>query len=87
MTQKERTTSRNAVITNRFDSHKINTLIRQITLGHKSAGDARGALGMTSVYTHTRPETQKRQIERALQLWPESLEVARCWAVRDRTDD
>jgi len=63
---------------------EVDPLIRQITLGHKSAGDARGALGMTSVYTHTRPETQKRQIERALQLWPDSLDFARRWAVRGR---
>jgi integrase len=63
---------------------EVDPLIRQITLGHKSASDARGALGMTGVYTHTRPETQKRQIERALQLWPDSLEFARRWAVRGR---
>ena len=32
---------------------------------------------MTAVYTHTRPETQKREIERALRLWPESLGLAK----------
>jgi hypothetical protein len=35
----------------------VDPLIRQITLGHKVSNDSRGALGMTSVYTHTRPET------------------------------
>jgi integrase len=65
---------------------EVDPLIRQITLGHKTAGDARGALGMTGVYTHTRRETQKRQIERALRLWPESLELARCWAARSQSD-
>ena len=59
---------------------EVDPLIRQITMGHKSADDARGALGMTGVYTHTRRETQKRQIERAIQLWPRSLELARKWA-------
>ena len=36
-----------------------------------------GALGMTAVYTHSRPETQRREILRALRLWPLSLEYAR----------
>ena len=35
---------------------------------------------MTGVYTHTRPETLRREIFRALQLWPESLSLARVWA-------
>jgi integrase len=54
----------------------VDPLIRQITLGHKVSNDSRGALGMTSVYTHTRPETQKREIERALGLWSSSLQFA-----------
>jgi site-specific recombinase XerD len=57
----------------------VDPLIRQITMGHAPAGDAKGSLRMTAVYTHTRPETQKREIERALRLWPESLRLAeRC---------
>ena len=36
-------------------------------------GNLAGPLGMTAHYTHTRPETQRREIERALRLWPESL--------------
>ena len=51
----------------------VDPLIRQITLGHAPQGSTEGALGVTSVYTHTRPETQRREILRALQLWPESL--------------
>lgn len=31
---------------------------------------------MTSIYTHTRPETQRREILRAVQLWPDSLQLA-----------
>jgi integrase len=53
----------------------VDPLIRQITMGHAPAGDRKGALAMTAVYTHTRPETQKREIERALRLWPNSLRL------------
>ena len=35
------------------------------------------ALGMTATYTHSRQRTRKREIERALRLWPQSLEFAR----------
>ena len=49
----------------------VDPLIRQITMGHKPSG-GNGALGMTSVYTHTRPETQSREIERALHMWPQT---------------
>lgn len=49
----------------------VDPLIRQITLGHKPT--AGSGLGMTGHYTHTRPETQRLQIEQALRLWPESL--------------
>jgi hypothetical protein len=31
---------------------------------------------VTSVYTHTRPETQRTQIEAALRQWPASLSAA-----------
>jgi integrase len=54
----------------------VDPLIRQITLGHASSGTAGDALGMTSIYTHTRPETQRQEILRALRLWPESLTLA-----------
>lgn len=52
----------------------VDPLIRQITLGHQPPGGA-GVLGMTTVYTHTRPETQAREIDRALRLWPDLLEL------------
>lgn len=55
----------------------VDPLIRQITLGHAAVGSREGALGMTSLYTHTRPETQRREIFLALRLWPASLTLAR----------
>jgi integrase len=58
----------------------VDPLIRQITLGHASSGTAGDALGMTSIYTHTRPETQRHEILRALRLWPESLKLAERYA-------
>ncbi|HET6423258.1 MAG TPA: site-specific integrase [Planctomycetaceae bacterium] len=54
----------------------VDPLLRQITLGHQPAG-AGGALGMTGVYTHSRPETHAREIRRALALWPAALALAR----------
>jgi len=51
----------------------VDPLVRQITLGHQPAGVG---LGMTGQYTHTRPETQRRQIEAALRRWQVSLEIA-----------
>ena len=58
----------------------VDPVIRQITMGHSPSDASKGGLGMTGVYTHTRPETQKRQIEAALNLWPKSLDLAREWA-------
>lgn len=52
----------------------VDPLIRQQTLGHKPTNS--NGLGMTANYTHTRGETQRQQIERALRLWPESLGYA-----------
>jgi integrase len=60
----------------------VDPLIRQLTLAHAFSSGGVGALGMTSVYTHTRPETQKREIERALRLWPASLEFAARWSAQ-----
>jgi integrase len=53
----------------------VDPLIRQITLGHTPT--VRTGLGMTANYTHTRPSTQRQQIEEALRRWPRSLELAR----------
>ncbi|MGO8745943.1 MAG: hypothetical protein ACLQNE_08125 [Thermoguttaceae bacterium] len=57
-----------------FDTVNVDPLIRQITLGHAPEGGAPGGgPGMTAVYTHTRLETQRREILRAVRLRPESL--------------
>ncbi|WP_437194445.1 tyrosine-type recombinase/integrase [Planctomicrobium sp. SH527] len=56
----------------------VDPLIRQITLGHKPTG-AGGELGMTAVYTHTRAATQRKEIDRAIRLWPESLAISQVW--------
>lgn len=53
----------------------VDPLVRQTILGHKPSGGS-GALGMTSVYTHTRPATQLESLVRATQLWPRSLSHA-----------
>jgi integrase len=52
----------------------VDPLIRQQTLGHKPTNST--GLGMTGNYTHTRPETQRQQIEQALRRWPEVLRYA-----------
>ncbi|WP_010583090.1 tyrosine-type recombinase/integrase [Schlesneria paludicola] len=56
----------------------VDPLLRQITLGHQPSGTS-GALGMTSVYTHSRPETHAREIARAISQYPRSLELAQHW--------
>ena len=60
----------------------VDPLIRQITLGHSP--QSTGGLGMTGRYTHSRAETQRRQIEQALRQWPDSLLFA---ANRKEVDD
>jgi integrase len=55
----------------------VDPLIRQQTLGHRPT--EKTGLGMTGNYTHTRPETQREQIEQALRRWPDSLRYAREW--------
>lgn len=52
----------------------VDPLIRQQVMGHKPT--LTSGLGMTANYTHTRPETRKEQVERALRLWPKSLALA-----------
>jgi integrase len=52
----------------------VDPLIRQQTLGHQPTSGTR--LGMTGKYTHTRPKTQRRQIEQALRRCPASLRHA-----------
>ena len=53
---------------------QVDPLIRQQTLGHRPT--EKTGLGMTGNYTHTRPETQREQIEQALRRWPETLRHA-----------
>jgi integrase len=59
----------------------VDPLIRQVVLGHQPTDPCSGALGMTSVYTHSRPVTIRREVLRALALWPESLGLARHWSL------
>lgn len=56
----------------------VDPLIRQQTLGHRPTTGS--GLGMTANYTHTRRETHREQVERALRLWPESLRLASVFA-------
>ena len=45
----------------------MDPLIRNELMGHAAAGGkGGGGLGMTAVYTHTRPETKRRQLEAAM---------------------
>jgi integrase len=57
----------------------VDPLIRQQTLGH--APTTGKGLGMTANYTHTRPETQRVQIEQALRRWPHAISYAVEWVV------
>jgi integrase len=52
----------------------VDPLVRQETLGHRPPSAGTSALGMTGVYTHTSPSVQRREIERALQLRPRTLQ-------------
>ena len=56
----------------------VDPLIRQQTLGHRPTTGT--GLGMTANYTHTRRETHRERVERALRLWPESLRLASAYA-------
>ncbi|HEY2785806.1 MAG TPA: site-specific integrase, partial [Fimbriiglobus sp.] len=49
----------------------VDPLIRQLVLGHSPTGA--GGLGMTANYTHTRPDTVRRQVLGALRTWPRAL--------------
>jgi len=64
----------------------VDPLIRNELMGHSPAslGIAGNSLGMTAVYTHTRPETKRRQLEDALRRRP-CVVVARDWLKRQST--
>ncbi len=59
---------------------RVDPLIRNELMGHVAAGErtAGHGLAMTAVYTHTRDETRRQQLEQALQDRPAVL-VARRW--------
>lgn len=48
----------------------VDPLIRQQTMGHAPAGTGRGILGMTALYTHTQPEVHRQQLQRVIDLRP-----------------
>jgi integrase len=62
---------------------RVDPLVRNLLMGHAATG-ARApghGLGMTAVYTHTRPETVREQLLAALADRP-AVAVARDWFVR-----
>jgi hypothetical protein len=61
----------------------VDPLIRNQLMGHVASGQgtAHGGLGMTGVYTHSRPETVRRQLECALRMLP-AVAAAREWVRR-----
>jgi integrase len=64
----------------------VDPLIRNLLMGHASAGErsAGHGLGMTAVYTHTRPATIRKQLEGAL-AGRVALAVAAEWLRRQRS--
>ena len=58
----------------------VDPLIRNELMGHAPGSAAIGqtGLGMTAVYTHTRPETKRKQLEDALSGRP-SASLLRVW--------
>lgn len=59
---------------------RVDPLIRNELMGHVAAGErtAGHGLAMTAVYTHTRAETRRQQLEQALHDRP-AIRVARRW--------
>lgn len=61
----------------------VDPLIRNELMGHVPATSTGAGLGMTAVYTHTQPETKRRELERAfagrpaLQYARERLQIAK----------
>jgi integrase len=60
----------------------VDPLVRNLLMGHATCqGRPGGGLGMTAVYTHTQPQTMRRQLESALETRA-ALAVAREWINR-----
>jgi integrase len=59
----------------------VGPLVRQQALGHRPTTGT--GLGMTANHTHTRRETLREQIERALRRWPGSLRLASEFAANE----
>jgi integrase len=62
---------------------RVDPLIRNELMGHVASGErsAGHGLAMTAVYTHTRPETRRQQLEAALAHCP-AVVVAQTWLLR-----
>ena len=57
----------------------VDPLIRNELMGHSPGGSHKmGGLRMTATYTHTRPETKRRQLENALANRP-AISLAKMW--------
>src|SRR5262249_32186972 len=59
----------------------VDPLIRNELMGHSPASTRGSGLGMTAVYTHTRPETRREQLESARRRRA-ALDVAGRWLRR-----
>ena len=61
----------------------VDPLIRNELMGHSPGcvSGLGGTLGMTAIYTHTRPETKRRQLEDALRARPAAA-IAKTWLAR-----
>lgn len=62
----------------------VDPLIRSELMGHSSAGSSKGPLGMTSVYTHTRDGTLRRQFHLAMAN-RSIVTLGRQWAQRQQS--
>jgi integrase len=63
---------------------RVDPLIRNLLMGHAAVGARKAGhgLGMTAVYSHSRPETVRRQLEEANADRP-AVAIAKHWiAVR-----
>ncbi len=61
---------------------RVDPLIRNELMGHSTNATSRtNPLGMTATYTHTRPETMREQLERALEDRP-AIAIAEEWLAK-----